>query len=387
MTSQPTFQGHYDAVVIGGGPVGDAAALAVHAAGFSVLLLESRRSDVDSGAPRPLAVSHGSSLILDRLGVWSNLADAAAIKRIHISHRGRFGRTVFSSSEAALPALGYVTDSRELLRALEKRLGDSTVQVLYGTRVSSLAHDARTARIEFESANGIGECFASVVLVADGSAASAAVDVRIVDYGQHAVSAWVEADRSHDNTAYERFTDEGPLALLPYGRGYALVWTTSEARSRELCATSETSFLEELQERFGERAGRFVSVSDRSNHAIALRIAEQTTSGRAVLIGNAAQALHPVAGQGFNLGLRDAWELAAEMRARGVENAELLSAYRKRREIDRTASIGFTHSLVKIFSNDVWPVAAARGLGLALLDCIPPAKDFIVRRMVFGSRG
>jgi 2-octaprenyl-6-methoxyphenol hydroxylase len=128
-------------------------------------------------------------------------------------------------------------------------------------------------------------------------------------------------------------------------------------------------------------------VGARVAHAIALRLAERTTAGRAVLVGNAAQALHPVAGQGFNLGLRDAWELAGELRRRGVADEELLNAYRTRRRIDRSGGVAFTHAIVKLFSNDVLPLAAVRGAGLTLLDCLPPAKDFVVRRMVFGARG
>jgi len=378
----------FDCVVIGGGPVGAAAALELDAAGLRVLLIESRETAAPiAGDTRPLALSYGSRLILERLGVWDALAAATPIERIHISHRGRFGRAVLTAAEAELPALGYVLDYGTLTTALDDAIASRGLRTLRGARVTSIAHDRTSARIEFATAQGPGACFASVVAVADGTADTAGVEVRVVDYGQSAVSARVETDRGHSRTAYERFTSEGPLALLPHGGGYAVVWTTPAEHAQRMCDATPAAFLAELQERFGERAGRFTAVSARAAHRVALRVAERTTSGRAALIGNSAQALHPVAGQGFNLGLRDAWELAGEIRKRGPGDEALLLAYGARRRIDRTGAVAFTHALVKVFSNDWLPLGLARGAGLTLLDSLPPAKNFVVRRMIFGSRG
>lgn len=377
----------FDVVVIGGGPVGLAAALEMQAAGFNLLLLESRETAPRPTDLRPLALSYGSRLILERLGLWHALAAATPIERIHVSHRGGFGRTLLTASEAALPALGYVVDYRGLMTVMDAARKRAGVRVLDGARVESISHDRHSARVEYETAEGIHDCLASIVIVADGSAAAGTFEVQFIDYGQSAVTARIATDRPHANTAYERFTAEGPLALLPYESGYAVVWTTSTERAQRLCAATTDSFLAELHETFGERAGRFSSVGERAAHRVNLRVAERSTAGRAVLVGNAAQALHPVAGQGLNLGLRDAWELACEMRQRGVQDAGVIEAYRARRRVDRAAVVAFTHSIVKIFSNDSAPLAAARGAGLVLLDCLPPAKDFIVRRMVFGARG
>jgi len=379
--------GHFDAVVIGAGPVGAAAALELHAAGFGVLLIEARAVGTVVSDERPLALSYGSRLILERLGAWDALAPATAIARIHVSQRGRFGRAVLSASEASLPALGYVVDYAGLVSALDRRLGDTGVRSLRGARVTSVAHGETSARLEYETDDGAGECYASVVVIADGNAAATGVEVRVIDYGQSALTARVETERPHAHTAYERFTPEGPLALLPYGSSYAVVWTTTPERAQSLCAAQPDDFLTALREWFGERAGRFTKVASRAVHRVALRTAEHTTAGRAVLIGNAAQALHPVAGQGFNLGLRDAWELARELRRRGVDDRKVVEEYRVRRRIDRAGGIAFTHALVGIFSNDWPPLALARGAALSLLDCMPPAKDFVVRRMVFGARG
>jgi 2-octaprenyl-6-methoxyphenol hydroxylase len=378
---------HFDAVVIGGGPVGAAAALELHAAGFGVLLIEARAAATPASDERPLALSYGSRLILERLGIWDALAPATAIARIHVSQRGRFGRAVLSATEASLPALGYVVDYAGLVSVLDGKCQDTRVPSLRGARVTSIAHGETSARLEYETPHGASECYASVVVIADGDAAATGTDVRVTDYGQSAVTARVDTDRHHAHTAYERFTPEGPLALLPYHRSYAVVWTTTPERAQWLCGAPPDVFLSALRERFGERVGRFTSVGARASHRVALRTAEHTTAGRAVLIGNAAQALHPVAGQGFNLGLRDAWELAQELRRRGVDDRRLTEEYRLRRRVDRAGAIAFTHALVEIFSNDWPPLALARGAALTLLDCVPPAKDFVVRRMVFGARG
>lgn len=381
---------HVDAAVIGGGPVGAAAALELQAAGLSVVLVEARDALTPARDTRPLALSYGSRLILERLGVWKAVESATPITRIHISQRARFGRAVFTADDAALPALGYVVDYSTLGAALDAAVAAAethgSLRTVRGTRVASIAHDTTTAHVEFDT-SAVQDCIASVVVVADGNAEVAGVDVRVVDYDQSAVSAHVQPQLPHAETAYERFTPDGPLALLPCGDGYAVVWVTRPQRAEELCSATAGEFANALQNCFGDRLGRFSRVTARAVHRVALRIARYPTAGRAALVGNSAQALHPVAGQGLNLGLRDAWELATEIRKRGVADPALLQAYAARRRIDRLGGIGFTHGLVKIFSNDWPPLAFARGIGLTLLDNFPPAKDFVARRMIFGARG
>jgi 2-octaprenyl-6-methoxyphenol hydroxylase len=380
-----------DVAIAGGGPVGAALALALHAAGVDTLLIEARVAAAlppdTAVAHRPLALSHGSRMILERLGVWDALPEPTPIAHIHISQRGRFGRTVLTAHEAELPALGYVTDYRSVVAALDERVSRSGVYVLRGARVAEIAHDASSARVEFSTSSGSDDCIASLVAIADGSALAADVDVRTTDYGQAAVTAIVETDRPHRNIAYERFTPEGPLALLPFGRSYAVVWTVSDEAAADLVSVAPDIFLARLQERFGLRAGRFVQVASRAAQHLTLRVAESVAIGRAVLIGNAAQALHPVAGQGFNLGLRDAWELGIEVKRRGAADEALPRSYAARRRLDRNGGIAFTDALIRIFSNDFGLLGLARGAGLALLDNVPRAKNFVVRRMIFGARG
>ena len=324
-----------DVVIIGGGPVGSALALALQPTGWRVVLLEARTAA--AGDSRPLALSYGTRLILERLGVWSALAaNATPIRHIHVSQQGGFGRVGLEADEAGLPELGYVIDYSALARELAR-----------------------------------------------------AADTDILDYQQCAVTARVVSERPHNNRAYERFTPHGPLALLPDGSGWALVWTTSPTRAQVLCELDSKQFLDELRIEFGSRAGDFISVSGRASYPLKLRRAPRTPLDHAVLIGNASQTLHPVAGQGFNLGLRDAWELAqhALSSTAAPGSATWLQGYHKRRNVDRGGGIGITHTLVQLFSNDVPPLRMARGLGLALLGCVPPLKNFLVRRMTFGTRG
>ena len=376
-----------DLAVIGGGPVGAALALEAARKRSSVVLLEAREAEARVTDTRPLALSYGSRLILERSGVWPELSPATPIERIHISQRGGFGRTEMTASEAGLPALGYVVDYTGLLARLDAALAQSSVEVIRGARVRSIAHDAANARVEFETNGVVDEVMASVVALADGTAATTDVDVRTRDYGQVAITARLRTGRSHERTAYERFTPDGPLALLPFGSDYALVWTLAPQAGDSLCSAPSNAFLTALQAAFGDRVGHFLAVEDRRLHPLTLRVSERSTVGRMALVGNASQALHPVAGQGFNLGLRDAWELAQEIARRGADAPDVLTAYAKRRRIDRAAGVTFTDSVARIFSNDNIALRALRGAGLTALDCVPTARDYLVRRMIFGARG
>ena len=378
---------HYDVVVIGGGPVGAALALDLQSASVSVALLESRQGAVEAAGVRPLALSHGSRLILERLQVWPRLKPATPIARIHVSHRGRFGRAALAAHEAHVPALGYVVDYAGLLDVLDSALCASRATVVRGARVGSIAHDDVSAHVEFTTPEGVRECIASLVVVAEGAAAVADVEIETIDYGQSALTALIDTEADHKETAYERFTPQGPVALLPFGHRYALVWTQQSDDAVALERASAPEFLARLQRAFGDRVGRFLSVSARTTHPLALRVARQTTWGRAVLVGNAAQSLHPVAGQGFNLGLRDAWELGAEIKRCGARDRGLLERYVAKRRLDRAGGVALTDGLIRVFSSDFLPLALARGAGLTLLDSLPPLKSFFVRRMMFGARG
>ena len=380
----------YDVLIVGGGPVGAALAIALRGSGIALGLLEARGPEAAHTDPRPIALSHGSRLILERLGVWEELAPVTPIVRIHVSQRGGFGRVVLEAAEARLPALGYVLDYARLARALARALDAGACHCLTGATVTALDSGPDAARVQFDAGHGTQHAAARLLAVADGGAMAAMAQVRTRDYHQAAVTARVASSVAHRNVAYERFTPDGPLALLPSGAALALVWTTTPEHAQQLCALPEAGFLERLQHAFGNRLGAFTSVGARAWFPLALRVATRIAAPRMIALGNAAQTLHPVAGQGLNLGLRDAWELAAAIRDCGrdrIGGAALLESYAARRRLDRGGGVWFTDTLVRLFSNDIAPLKLARGLGLALLGAAPPAKNFMVRRMTFGARG
>ncbi len=379
-------------VIIGGGPVGAALALALSGSELDVTLLEARPAGERTSDPRPLALSYGSRLILERLGVWAALAPVTAIDRIHISQQAGFGRVALSAAEARLPALGYVADYTQLHATLHNALQERVCALRYvtGAAVSAI-HDAQASSVVEFTADGVQHSVtASLVVAADGGALEGVAETRHVDYRQSALTTRVHSELPHRNTAFERFTSGGPIALLPSGEGLALIWSAEHERAQELCELEQAEFVTQLERHFGQRLGALTVVGKRSLFPLMLRYATELRKKRAILIGNAAQTLHPVAGQGFNLGLRDAWELAeAALRCGrdGLGEPGMLKAYETRRRLDRGGGIWFTDSLVRMFSNDVAPLRLARGAGLTLLGCVPPLKNFVVRRMTFGARG
>lgn len=383
-----------DLVVVGGGPVGAALALAVQAQGRDVLALEARAAEAAALVEvdeRPLALSYGTRLILERLGVWQDLQHCTTIDRIHVSQAGAFGRVMLDARETGVPAYGYVVPYGELLKTLTQAARDRVPRYRMGARVTAVRPDVAAAEVDFMREPGVTEtASAPLVVVADGGALVAGADINTRDYEQTAVTARVTTEIPHGGTAYERFTRHGPLALLPSGNMLALVWTTTAERAAELAAWPEARFLDALQNEFGNRLGRFLSVQGRAVYPLMLKYAREVVFPHTILIGNAAQTLHPVAGQGFNLGLRDAWELAeaiAGCEPEWLGQADMLARMRRRRMLDRRASIAFTDLLVRVFSNDFAPLRAARGAGLAALDTLPFLKNFLARRMTFGARG
>jgi 2-octaprenyl-6-methoxyphenol hydroxylase len=378
----------YEVLIVGGGPVGAATAIALRGAGLAVGLLEARTPRTTSLDPRPIALSHGSRLILQRLGVWDAVQPATPIERIHVSQRGGFGRVELDAGKVGLPALGYVVDYGRLAMALAQALDEDRNCRVIRAQAGALETGMESAKVRFDAGRGQEEITARLVAVADGGVLVAPARRR--EYQQTVVTTRVACELQHRNVAYERFTPQGPLALLPMNEMLAVVWTTTPEHAQELCEIPEAAFLERLQAAFGGRLGKFHEAGARSRYSLALSVAGHTMQSRMVAVGNAAQTLHPVAGQGLNLGLRDAWELATLVREgdrAGIGDAAQLERYRARRRLDRGGGIGFTDALVRLFSNDIAPLGLARGLGLAALGALPPVRDFVVRRMTFGARG
>jgi 2-octaprenyl-6-methoxyphenol hydroxylase len=337
-----------DVLVRGAGPVGCAAALALHAAGLRVALLDASFS---SNSFRPIALSHASRLILERLGAWQDLA-VTPIDAIEVSQAGGFGRTRFDAADTGVPALGYMTEYAALTQALRARAAP-----MFG------CGDARCT----VHAEGIAE----------------APEKR---YPQDAVVARAHVEPPAQGTAFERFTSEGPLALLPLAGSFAVVWSMSPARARELVEASEEKFLDALATAAGRRVGRAVKVEARTVQPLSLRVRGARVGPREVYVGNAAQALHPVAGQGLNLGLRDAWDLAQALRgAADPGDAATLARYASYRRVDAGATIRVTDLLARGFVGSGRFARAARGAALTALDLLPAPRRFFARRMIFGA--
>lgn len=376
-----------DILVVGAGPVGAVCALALRQRGIAARVLEAQPADVRVDT-RTLALSHGARLILERIGVWSRLEAATPITRIHISQRGALGVARLAADEAGVPALGYVLSYASLTAGLKRGLAEAGIAVEYGVAVDRVAPGSASAVLHTRDGRGLA---APMVVVADGGHGSDAPSPKFErEYDQAAVVCEVTTELPHANRAYERFTPDGPVALLPKGDAYALIWTTSRSGAERIAGLAEADFLAALYRHFGGRQGHFLAASPRKTFPLRLAYTGSEAGNRVVRIGNAAQTLHPVAGQGFNIGLRDAWELAdlcGDTPPGDIGGSAMLARYARERRIDVFGGLGFTDFLVRAFSNDIGPMRHARGLGLLALESLPPLKRFVARRMIFGARG
>jgi 2-octaprenyl-6-methoxyphenol hydroxylase len=372
-----------DVAIVGAGPVGAALAALLAPLGLEVALFEARAGAASDR--RTLALSHGSREQLEGAGAWPG--GATAITSIHISQLGGPGRTLLEAAEQGIPALGYTVSYARLEAALLERLQSAAIAVHYGEACDGIEVGPEHATLRFASGR---EVRARLLVLADGGANAeriAGVAFHEKDYEQSAVVGTVRSDRPHGNRAYERFTPRGPMALLPVDAHFGLVWTAAPQEARRLLALAADEFVAELQARFGDRAGRFTSVEERAAFPLRLRAVNTPVALRTAIIGNAAQALHPIAGQGLNLGLRDAAALAqAIASAPGqVGSAAMLDAYRASRRRDAGRGIAFTDLLVSAFADGRRVPTWGRGLALTALDMFPPARRWLAERMIHGA--
>lgn len=375
-----------DVAVVGAGPVGAAlAALASRGRAASIAVFEAR-ADASADA-RTLALSHASRELLESAGAWP-ASDATPITSIHVSQRGGPGRALLDAGEQGLPALGYTVAFSRLEAALHERLAEAGVAIHRGGRCSGIALDGDGATLSFEGRAGVRS---RLLVLADGGANAARIPgiaFHEKDYSQCAVVAPLWADRPHAGRAYERFTPRGPIALLPVEDRYALVWTAAPNEVPDLLALDDPAFLQRLQAGFGDRAGRFVRVGARASFPLRLRRVNTPIALRTAIIGNAAQSMHPVAGQGLNLGLRDAAALADVIQATPAArlgNAAMLRDYREARRRDAARGVAFTDLLVSAFADGRALPTWGRGLALAALDLFPPARRYLAQRMIYGA--
>jgi 2-octaprenyl-6-methoxyphenol hydroxylase len=381
-------------VIVGGGPVGATLALLLAKQGVSVKVLEARKQRAAYNESRALALSYGSTRILEKLGVWGSLAKSAtAINTIHVSQKGSLGRSRLQSSDYQQEALGYVLSYGALSEALDVELANhSLVNFVFEASAGHIAHTSTHASVTYVHQGESNTFNSRLVVLADGGRSLdeiAGLVKETKEYGHDALISKVSAELPHSNVAYERFTANGPMALLPNGaRDFSLVWTGKKEYVNALLALSDAEFLAQFHEQFGDRVGRFLSVEKRMAFPLKLSQLKTTDTPHLVVIGNAAQTMHPVAGQGFNVGLRDAESLAQSIATAAPADLgcqQMLADYRASRQSDTKNGLLFTDFLVNIFSNDIVGVNGLRSAGLGFFDVIKPIKQHLVSKMSYGK--
>ncbi|HEX5392806.1 MAG TPA: FAD-dependent monooxygenase [Rhodocyclaceae bacterium] len=377
-----------DIAIAGGGAAGLALALALHKHGQQAQVFDAGTAEAGRADKRILALSHGSMQCLDWLGVWTKLATKSApITTIHVSQRGGLGRTRITAQEQKVPALGYVCPAAELVAALQDAAANAGITVHRQSRVANAEIDNDAVRFQ------AGErAFSAKLLAYAEGTVDDGPHLRTRDYDQHAITCTATLTVPHHGWAWERFTSHGPVALLPVDGGVdsarevAVVYTCPAEAAADLQALDDATFAARLESEFNGRVS-VEAVTQRHRFPLGLRYRDTTTGPRQVWLGNAAQTLHPVAGQGYNLALRDIRDLACSLAGTMDPGAqEGLAHYAARRRIDRRSTIGFTDGLVHLFSNDQSLLGHARGAGLFALDLLPPLRGFVADRMMFGAR-
>ncbi|MEH6616556.1 MAG: 2-octaprenyl-6-methoxyphenyl hydroxylase [Porticoccus sp.] len=391
-----------DIAIVGGGMVGASLALLLSSLnlGWRINIMEAfpitPASDnlQPSFDARSTALSHSSREVFEMLGLWSILSPRLAeIKEVHVSDRGHIGNTRLQAAEQNLPALGYVVENQwlgsVLMEALQQTPG---VEVIAPAQVTSVKPIRDGMKLSISGSEVSANLQVKLLVVADGAESSTrdmlGIDAAIRDYGQVALVTNISLQQDHEGVAYERFTDSGPMAMLPLqpvGNEYrsALVWTLPPERAVEMMEASDEVFLAELQDRFGHRLGQFKRVGSRHSYPIRLITSNEQVRSHVVVVGNAAHSLHPVAGQGFNLALRDVAVLANELATSANDGAlgqlSVLQNYLKQQQADQKQTILLSDLLPKVFGIDSSPVALARNLGLLALDTMPLLRHQFAR--------
>jgi len=385
----------YDILIIGGGMVGASLAIALRTLPLRVGLVEAvafESGSQPSYDDRTVALAYGSKRIFETLGVWHRVEarGATPIRHIHISDRGRFGFARLSHDDAGVEALGWVVENRSLGQALRSVLAEcANLELICPAAMEYVEFDRDRATVRVRQGDSAIDLTTRLVVAADGGRSGlrdqAGIAVEHNEYGQTALVTNVTTERPHAHVAYERFTRSGPLAFLPMSEGRsAVVWSLPPDEAESLQALDDDRFLAVLQERFGTRLGRLRKVGRRVTYPLAHTRVSASIRPRLVLIGNAAHVVHPVAGQGFNLGLRDVAVLADVLHAATRDGDDpgslaVLQRHADLRRRDVSTISTFTNSLVRVFSNDVGPLAVVRNLGLVAVDLFPPAKRALLR--------
>ena len=380
-------------LIVGAGPVGLVFSLLLAKQNQNSHLLESRRKNDSHSDGRALALSYGTKLILEDLGIWSSLEKKISeIKDIHTSQKNSFGRTLLSASQYNLPALGYIVSYGALSKVLEEAVNQSPkIKITHEFEVSAIKNEKD--RSILYGGNKDLPIEAPLLVLADGGKNTTALieglKKKETSYNHTALVTKVTSEIPPNKIAYERFTSMGPIALLPNGpKEFSLVWTGKDEDIQALAKSPKKLFLEKLHEHFGDRVGKFLDSDNFITFPLKKIILEEFPKKRMVVIGNSAQTMHPVAGQGFNTGIRDAYDLSKlinESEPSQVGSECFINQYYSLRKSETKKTLFFTDSLVNIFSNDLVFLSLTRGMSLSLLDNFKPIKNFLVNKMSFGK--
>lgn len=400
---------NYDLVIVGGGMVGISLSLLLASRGVEkILIVEAKAMDIFESLPasyspsfdsRSTALSWTSRNIFQSLGIWDQLKrNLSQINQIHVSDRHHGGLARMDAAEEGIEALGYVVENGWLGSVLIDHLKRTGVDILAETEVEKLVPLKNGIEITVKSNASTSDATqnticTNLVVVADGAESNTASKLGIrgisIDYNQTAMIANVQLQKSHSGIAYERFTDQGPIALLPLPNSLgehrgALVWVVPKDSSEGLMKLSNQSFLDELQRRFGYRGGYFIRIGNRSSYPLSLKLSNEQVRRNLIIMGNAAHSLHPVAGQGFNLSLRDANALSiilqqAQSKGQPIGSLDVLERYTESQSVDQRNTIFFSDNLTKFFSGSSAPAATIRNFGLISLDLLPPLRHRLAR--------
>lgn len=385
----------YDVVIIGGGMVGASLACALGHRPVKTALIEAapfRYSTHPSFDDRSVALSYGSRRIFESMGLWPELQTTATpIQHIHVSDRGHFGVTRIHAQEQGVDALGYVIENRELGNVLATNLNTLPhAHIICPAQLTDALVTPQHVTLTLKQGAETKQLTTRLLVAADGGDSAVrdrlGISVSRQDYGQVAIIANLRFERAHRNMAYERFTENGPLAVLPLSEDRcSLVWTTTPEKAQHLRHAPDEVFIQELKHYFGLRLGNVTQLGARKTYPLHLIRADQQVMPRVALIGNAAHTLHPVAGQGFNLGLRDVAALSqviidAMKESSDPGRTEVLADYANWRVNDHARVASLTDGLVKLFSNNFTPLALARNIGMIAVDILPALKHTLTRQ-------